>query len=324
MSRNATRLRLFWIVFVCLPGQAFSQPTRELCTDALMDRVSSDTGRAVAIALDDARTYYISGSEEGFRGTVSIRVKGQSTTRSDFDCRVNTRSRYVTALDLGGQTGPALLPPTPASGTFSGGTLGNSPCSVPTLYADDDLRGKSLAVDRSMRDLHDQNFGDEASSLCVPYGWQVVLHADTGYRGDRLQISGPREIDDLKRDRPEGQDWGDRISSIEVLRVQPDASLPEACGSVPMLYSESGFKGASLKLDQSRPDLHRQGFGDKASSICVGAGWVVEVFADTGYRGDRLRLNGQIVVSDLKRDRPEGQDWGDRISSVRVSRAALR
>ncbi|HSR51103.1 MAG TPA: beta/gamma crystallin-related protein [Acidobacteriota bacterium] len=195
-------------------------------------------------------------------------------------------------------------------------------CSrYPVLFEDDGFRGDSFPVERSVANLHDLDFGDAASSLCVPGGWRVIIFEDDRFGGDRLEIIGPERISDLKRDRPGGRDWGDRISSIDVQRIRRfDASIPRECNNVPMLFEDDSFRDSSVRLDRDYRDLHDLGIGDDASSVCVPRGWTVELFEDKNFRGERLIIYGENFIADLKRDRPDGRDWGDRISSARVYR----
>ncbi|HSR67281.1 MAG TPA: beta/gamma crystallin-related protein [Acidobacteriota bacterium] len=191
----------------------------------------------------------------------------------------------------------------------------------PVLFEDDGFRGNALPVERSISDLHDVDFGDEASSLCVPSGWRVIIFEDDRFGGDRLEIVGPERISDLKRQRPGGGDWGDRISSIDVERLRRfDASIPRECNNYPMLFEDDSFRDRSVRLDRDYNDLHNLGIGDDASSVCVPRGWTVELYEDKHFRGDRLVIYGENYIADLKRDRPDGRDWGDRISSARVYR----
>lgn len=196
---------------------------------------------------------------------------------------------------------------------------------APVLYMDAGFRGRSMRLPESVADLHDSNMGDEASSVCVPHGWTVVLYQDTNFRGDALELRGPDAIDDLKRDQPHGEDWGDRISSVRVVSsgrrgIRRDRDAPRECDRYPMLFADDDLGGESLQVDESIGDLHRRGFGDRASSVCIPRGWRLILYEDHGFQGDRLDLVGPRIVFDLKRDRPRGDDWGDRISSVRVSR----
>ncbi len=192
----------------------------------------------------------------------------------------------------------------------------------PVIFADDGLRGQSLEVTSSIQDLEEYGMGDEASSVCVPEGWRVILYSDEGFRGDRLELQGTVFISDLKRDRPQGVNWGDRISSIQVFRPRPrfGGRVPSSCNEYPILFHDDGFRGGNLRLQDSESDLGRQGIGDGASSVCVPAGWRVVLYEHDRYGGDRLEIVGPDAIEDLKRDRPNNQNWGDRISSVQVYR----
>ena len=89
---------------------------------------------------------------------------------------------------------------------------------TPALFADDSFRGKRVDVSQSISDLHSRGLGDNVSSLCVPWGWEITVFEDKGFSGGSLEIPGPATIGDLKRDQPGGTSWGDRISSVRVDR----------------------------------------------------------------------------------------------------------
>lgn len=191
---------------------------------------------------------------------------------------------------------------------------------VPVLYADSNFRGQTFDLERSVSDLHPSQFGDVASSICVPAYWTVTLFQDSQYRGARLPLEGPYEIADLKRDRPEGQDWGDRVSSAEVRYSPPASTRTGPCDRTPMLFADDSFRGKKLEVTQSISDTHSRGLGDNISSLCVPRGWQITVYEDKGFRGASLELRGPASILDLRRERPNGREWGDTISSVRVDR----
>lgn len=64
--------------------------------------------------------------------------------------------------------------------------------------------------------LHETGDGDLFSSVCVPAGCTLRAYEHINFEGARLVIKGPREILDLKQDRPSGRDSGDKISSLRV------------------------------------------------------------------------------------------------------------
>ena len=63
--------------------------------------------------------------------------------------------------------------------------------------------------------------------------------------------------------------------------------------------------------------------GDRFSSMCVPRGWEVTVYKDTNFRGNSFKFIGPASFEDLQRQKvSDGRvlKWGDKISSIRVSR----
>lgn len=91
---------------------------------------------------------------------------------------------------------------------------------VPILWEHDHFRGACIQLHTSIGAMHAWEFGDRASSLAVPAGWTIVLYEHTNFGGDILVVHGPAVIPDLSRDKPDGKNWGDRISSVKVIPPQ--------------------------------------------------------------------------------------------------------
>ncbi|MGB3756274.1 MAG: hypothetical protein WBA07_07860 [Rivularia sp. (in: cyanobacteria)] len=93
----------------------------------------------------------------------------------------------------------------------------------PVVFEDDNFRGKKMVLEQGnygvWKDYLYHFFSDEISSVCVPKGWKVILYQHHGLRGDKLEVTGANSWNDLKRQRPDGKNWGDSISSIRVIRV---------------------------------------------------------------------------------------------------------
>ncbi len=90
----------------------------------------------------------------------------------------------------------------------------------PVVFKHDNFGGKKIVLSaRDYGDLRDYGLTDEISSVCVPRGWKVILYQHHGYRGDNLTVTGPNSWNDLKRQQPDGKNWGDSISSIRVIRT---------------------------------------------------------------------------------------------------------
>jgi hypothetical protein len=87
---------------------------------------------------------------------------------------------------------------------------------TPALFEHSSLRGRRLSVSEQMSNLHHSSvqFGDRASSVCVPQKWAVELYEHAGFQGRRIELVGPRTITALQ---PE---WNDRVSSVRVRFLQ--------------------------------------------------------------------------------------------------------
>jgi hypothetical protein len=188
--------------------------------------------------------------------------------------------------------------------------------SQPTVFEHELYGGRR--IQGTAANLHSLGMGDTISSLCVPLGWTVEVWDHTGFRGDNLRIVGPVYIPDLKRESPDGDDWGDMFSSI---RVTPPGGvqLPSACATAPVLFEHDSFRGLQFALNNDARDLHQHDFGDRASSVCVPDGWTVTLYRDSAFRSDALTLSGPTSVANLKLDRPQDEDWGDAVSSARIT-----
>ena len=204
-----------------------------------------------------------------------------------------------------------------SSARLSGANVNTPPpdCGTsPVLFADDNFRGERINITANTRDLHQLNFGDKASSICIPAGWSITVFQNTDFGGQSLDV--PSNIADLQRDRPNAQDWGDKISSV---RVTPPAGTAEVTCTEPVLFEHDGFQGRQFPMVRDTANLHLFDAGDKASSACIPANFSVVLFEHTNFGGASLMLTGPTSVRDMQRDRPNGQNWGDRISSVRVT-----
>lgn len=90
-------------------------------------------------------------------------------------------------------------------------------CDRPTFYVHDNFSGAAVRFGTQPDpDLHDKGgrFADSISSVCVPAGWVVRAFEHKVYKGKMLEIVGPKQYEDLKRQLG----WGDRISSIAAFR----------------------------------------------------------------------------------------------------------
>jgi hypothetical protein len=189
-------------------------------------------------------------------------------------------------------------------------------CASPVLFEHDGYQGRQFPLLRDTTDLHPFDAGDKASSACVPDQWSVVLFEHTNFGGDLLDLTGPVTIGDFKRDRPNGQDWGDKVSSAQV--TPPAGAPPFTACTAPILYHDDHYRGRSFEVSATVDDLHVQGDGDKASSLCVPPGFSLTFFEHRNRTGKSFTREGPAEILDLKRDEPDNEDWGDKISSIQV------
>lgn len=114
-------------------------------------------------------------------------------------------------------------------------------CSLPTVYEHDNYRGRSYKLSASQPDMfrvYGQNhrMGNRVSSICVPRGWVATVYDYVDYKGASLRMTGPRQYEDLERQRGSNGarlNWGDRISSIRLTRATPLSSQAGGGASTP-------------------------------------------------------------------------------------------
>jgi len=152
--------------------------------------------------------------------------------------------------------------------------------------------------------------------VCVPRDWQIILFQHADFGGAQLSLMGESVVFDLRRESPDGRNWSDDVSSVRV--IAPGGTPAITC-TRPVLYEHDSFLGQTFEVARTLHTLHPFGAGDKASSACVPQGWTIELFEHSDWRGSMLRLVGPVAESDFKRDAPDGRDWNDKISSVRVT-----
>lgn len=85
------------------------------------------------------------------------------------------------------------------------------PGGAVTLYEDSDFRGRTLVVERAVRNLQEANFNDRISSLRVPPGEQWTLCTDANFGGRCATVTG-----DVANLSPFG--LNDRVSSLRRTR----------------------------------------------------------------------------------------------------------
>ena len=211
--------------------------------------------------------------------------------------------------------------------------------TAPILFEHDHYVGRRFTLTNNAATLGTWSFGDNISSVCVPIGWTVRLYQHSSYTGDVLTVNGPMNLSDLQRESPGGRDWGDMFSSAAV--TGPAANLPPAaCDNNPILFEHDNYRGRLFDLREHVPDLklnkvmvpgpfntqvatYPNSFNDKASSLCVPAGWMITLYEHPNYKGQAVLITPSQNWGDLQRNGPGGQNWGDKVSSVAVARVPI-
>lgn len=235
-----------------------------------------------------------------------------------------------------GTTGPTISSRNPVDCLSVGGTKlsdldkkgldrlypGSNCEDGPAIYVDRNLQGRSYMILASSRRLGDDeiNMGDKISSLCVPPGWTVTLFKGTNFRTDRRwQEFSPGTYNDLRE-----FNLNNNVSSIRVEGVAANEPPPE-CDDVPMLFSYDYFRGRRVRLDGDVANLGAKKLKDKATSLCIPAGWTVHMFRKKNFRGtpsvEISAGSDPAVFRDFKNEGPDPLGfWHDKASSVKVNR----
>lgn len=159
------------------------------------------------------------------------------------------------------------------------------------LHEDDDFNGRKFRAYVAITNLSTMNFNDRASSVIVRSGsWQLCGDAD--FRGQCITLS-PGSYTSLR-------EFGlnDRVSSVRPVFGGGGGGGGDSSGNwgggwgggnaAVELFEHADYGGRSMTSSGS-PNLSRQGFNDRVSSIVIRSGrW--EFCVDADYRGRCTRL----------------------------------
>jgi hypothetical protein len=109
------------------------------------------------------------------------------------------------------------------------------------------------------------------------------------------------------------------FASPQLASSQPRVRDHRIRCQLPTLYGEPYGKGDALRIRAQRgyeyPSLalsDEEGFDDRAASVCVPTGYVLELYEHIQYQGEKLVLHGARTIPDLGR-----MGWGGRASSAK-------
>ena len=145
------------------------------------------------------------------------------------------------------------------------------------LFNGPEFNGRRFTADHTVANLAEEGFNDRASSVIVNRGaWQVCT--DAYFRG-RCATLQRGEYPDLAQ-----VGLGNQISSARELGIVPSPGPGGGRPAAVTLYEDFGFRGTSLNVEQTLPNLSRSDFNDRARSLIVHEGtW--ELCRDDGFRG---------------------------------------
>ena len=150
-----------------------------------------------------------------------------------------------------------------------------------TLFEHDNYNGRRFDVQRSVENLGNTGFNDEASSLVIRRGtWQIC---DDAYFRGRCVTLQPGSYPSLGQ-----MGLNDRVSSAREIGGwggPPQGGGHWGGGARAILYSQPGFGGQQFVIDQNVVrDLGNTGFNDRASSLRVEQGYWV-FCSDANFEG---------------------------------------
>ena len=113
---------------------------------------------------------------------------------------------------------------------------------------------------------------------------------------------------------------GGALSPYDIAGLQfwygpdPSSKIPwrPDCRSSILLFEDSRLGGRCLQVTGTLETISVESFNDKASSLCVPAGFRVIVYEDAQFRGRSRQFDGPSIVDYV------GDDWNDRITAIQV------
>ncbi|GAB5457941.1 MAG: hypothetical protein Hens3KO_09710 [Henriciella sp.] len=174
------------------------------------------------------------------------------------------------------------------------------------VFKDPNYRGAGLRIDGPIYNMSKARFNDTISSIDVRGTWEICVDPD--FRGKCEIISGSqsrlthiRMNDNISSMRPVSSryrygsyDYGSSRDHRYGNAYRRDAGYdPQTNYAGIVLYRDPNFRGRSIGLERSIPNLQEVGFNDTISSIEVNDGlWLVCEHPD--YRGRCEVIDGAL------------------------------
>ena len=157
------------------------------------------------------------------------------------------------------------------------------------LFDSPDLRGRSVSLRSDANNFVPLGFNDATQSMVIRGGtWEFCQHTD--FRG-QCRVFGPGEYRNLDRafnraisSARQVGDGGDRRSSGYSQRDSNGNTYSDRDGGAVELFSEQGFRGQRLPVNNEMRSLTDVDFNDRAGSMVIQSGqW--EICQDSEFRG---------------------------------------
>lgn len=180
------------------------------------------------------------------------------------------------------------------------------------IYQDINYGGRSASLGVGNYNLASLNakgfYNDDLTSVRVPSGYKVTLYWDDNFSGSSKVLTGDTNY--------VGNDWNDKASSIKVERV---VNTNTASGDI-YIYQDANYGGRSASLGlgyYNLASLNAKGFyNDDLSSIKCPWGYKVTLYNDDNFSGATKVITGDASYV--------GNDWNDKVSSIKVEKARYR
>lgn len=209
------------------------------------------------------------------------------------------------------------------------------------MYRDADFKGDQVTLSAGYHPM--SHFGavgnDAVTSIRIPSGYQVTLYSDDNFQGERVTYTSDINLP---------TNWNDKVSSVLVSRNYNNERSNNSYNNNRYnnnngynnnnsynnnngynnnrynnkgygksngvrLFEDDNFQGRSSTLREGNYNIDQLGIANDAlSSISVPAGYIVTLYANDNFEGERSVVTGDRASL--------GTRWNDKVSSIRVSR----
>ena len=203
---------------------------------------------------------------------------------------------------------------------------GSNSGSVPVIYSDPAYRGASITLTRDWAGSGEwSGIPYEVRSIRVPRGYTLTLYSDRNFRGRSATINSDTivrfdqlgfRIRSIRVGRGSGGGWNDNSNNGGWNNNNGGwNSGGSNSGSVPVIYSDAAFRGASIALTRDWAGSSEwDGMPYEVRAIRVPRGQTLTLYSDRNFRGRSATISSDTIV--------RFDQLGFRIRSIRVGRGS--